>query len=1125
MVVARVLPGTGHDLLVGELARSLLDERLFVAEIEVHAWSVWHRRLSAVGGAHYARHVEPSNGSGLGIELLGAFGVRVSGVPVSDGAWRLRRAKSLVKLLALAPERRLHREQVVELLWPGGDAAGGGLHQVLYTARRALGSGEHLVLRDDVVALVGDDVWVDVHAFELATAAARDDRTVDAYRTALELYAGELLPEDRYEDWTAARRESLRETYLALFVELGELQARAGDAAGAIATLQRAVVEDPLHEPVHRALMRLFADGGRRQQALAQYQQLREALGRELAADPDPETRRLYQLILAAQHAPAAAAAAAALPQQLTSFVGRRRELAELEGLLGHTRLLTLTGPGGCGKTRLALELAVRRQADFEAGVRVVELAPIAEPALVVEETATALGVQPRSDSDAVDALAEHIGAQRLLIVLDNCEHVIDACARLVDRLLRTCPELRVLATSRERLRMDGEVAWRVPSLSLPERSGDPVQLERSEAVRLFAQRAADAAPGFVLDEENCASVAEICRRLDGMPLALELAAARAAALSPAQIAERLGDALMLLQAGSRAGLTRQQTLRATLAWSHDLLSEPERALYRRLGAFAGSFGVEAVEGICTGGEVSAGEALDLLVRLVDKSLVQVEPTRWGHRYRLLETVRQDARERMAAAGERERIEAAHRSWYLALAEAADRDLDPRVAATWPADRLELEHDDVRIALTRAIRLDPPTALRLAGAVWWWFMAQGSFVEGSRQLAAALAAAPEPTPERARALVATAALEVRRHRPIPVIGLATEALDIVRRSGDRMAEARALEQASAIALGAFDWDVADRTLAEGLALAEELGDAAAMVAVKQALAVRDGSIGHTARARDLLEECLALLAGIPEERGPLFWALHISPVVLPAGPDGAPRSFFEDTHCLFRSVCSAAAAGYVLCNIGETLRADGEHRRAEEPIQRALDQFRRAGDEPGVGVALNALGNLARWTGEVDAGHAYFEEALDLRRAARDAREIAMTVMGMGMLALATGDRDEGRRRFEEAQAIYSRIDDGPGLQGVPLNLASFELDNGDPRRAAALFERCLELCRAQGLDRDRGWASTGVAEAAITLGDRERARIGIDTALRLFNASGDGRGARHAEHLRARLDTSARAD
>jgi predicted ATPase/DNA-binding SARP family transcriptional activator len=1062
------------------------------------------------------------DGAGLGIQLLGAFGVRVSGSPVPDGAWRLRRAKSLVKLLALAPERRMHREQVVELLWPGGDPAGSGLHQVLYTARRALGAGDHLVLRDDVVALVGDDVWIDVDAFELATAAARDGRTIEAYQAALALYAGELLPEDRYEDWTAARRESLRETYLALFAELAELQVAAGDAPGAIATLHRAVVEDPLHEPAQRALMRVYADDGRRQEALAQYQRLREALRRELAADPDPETRRLYQEILAAQHQPAPAARD--LPQQLTSFVGRERELAELDGLLDHTRLLTLTGPGGCGKTRLALELAARREGDF-AGVGVVELAPIADPALVMEETATALGVQPRSDRDTCDVLAEQIGTERLLIVLDNCEHVIDACAQLVDRLLRACPELRVLATSRERLRIPGEVSWRVPSLSLPELCEDPAELDRSEAAALFRQRAAEAAPGFAITAENVAAVAEICRRLDGMPLALELAAARAGALSPAQIAERLGDALTLLQAGSRAGLTRQQTLRATLAWSHDLLAEPERVLYRRLGAFAGSFGVEAVEGICAGGEVGAGEALDLLVRLVDKSLVQVEPTPFGHRYRLLETVRQDARQRMAAAGERDRVEAAHRDWYLALAEAADRDVDPDVAAAWPAERMELEHDDLRTALASAIRHDPHAALRLAGAVWWWWMARGYFVEGGRWLDAALAAAPEPTPQRARALVALGGIEVRRSRPGPVVALGSAALEIVRRGGDRAAEARAHERLAVLALGGYDWATADAALDTGLALATEVGDVAVVAGIKQAQAVRLGCVGENARARALLEEALALLAEIPDERGPVFWAAHISPVVIPAGPAGALRSYFEDTYCLFRAVRSGAGTGYVLCNIAETWRAEGDLAHARSALDRALDQFRALGDEQGVGVALNVLGSLARSTGEYDAGRAWFDEALALRRAAHDTREMTMTLMGLGLLALHAGERDEGHRLIDEAHDIYVRIDDGPGIQGVPLNLGAFELDHGDPERACALLDRCIELCRRQRMSRHRGWASAELAEGAIALGDGERARIAMDEGRTLFEAAGDVRGVRRIERLRERLDALAPAD
>src|SRR5689334_3807108 len=574
-----------------------------------------------------------------------------------------------MKLLALTPERRLHREQLVEWLWPGDEPAGKGLHQVMYTARRALGeeAGARLSLRDDVVTLGGDALRVDVDGFEAAAAAAREEPGLERHQAAIELYTGELLPEDRYEDWTTARRESLRETYKGLLVELADLQAAAGDPTAAIETLQRAVIEDPLFEVAHRGLMRLFTDAGRRQQALWQYESLREALRRELEADPDPETRALYRELLAGTvetgetppPAQAPVPVPSALPHQLTSF----------------------EGAGG------------------------VELAPIADPALVVEETATALGVQQRSERDPTDVLAERIGEQRLLVVLDNCEHLIEACARLADRLLRACPNLHVLATSRERLRIQGEVAWRVPPLSLPEPTDHPelAALERSEAIGLFCQRAADAVPGFELTEENAAAVADICCRLDGMPLALELAAARTSALSPGEIRERLGDALALLAGGSRAGLTRQQTLRATLAWSHELLSEREQELYRCLGMFAGSFDVAAVEGFCSR---DGGDTLNVLVQLVEKSLVQVEPGIAGNRYRLLETVRQDARERLAAAGERGRVEELHRDWYLELAERADRDINPEAGREWPPERYELEYDDLRAALASAIRHD-----------------------------------------------------------------------------------------------------------------------------------------------------------------------------------------------------------------------------------------------------------------------------------------------------------------------------------------------------------------------------------------------------------------------------------
>jgi tetratricopeptide (TPR) repeat protein len=562
--------------------------------------------------------------------------------------------------------------------------------------------------------------------------------------------------------------------------------------------------------------------------------------------------------------------------------------------------------------------------------------------------------------------------------------------------------------------------------------------------------------------------------------------------------------------------------------WRHDLLSELERVLYRRLGVFAGSFGVEAVEGICAGGEVASADALDLLVRLVDKSLVQVEPDARGHRYRLLETVRQDARERMTQAGEREALEAAHRDWYLALVEAADRDVDPDVAAQWPAERLEPEHDNLRAALASAIRHDPVVALRLANAVWWFWLARGYFVEGLRWFEAALAAAPDASATRGRALVAAAGIMVRLHRaPVErMLSFGADAREIARSTGDRRAEARTLERlAMTASMGAVDWRYADDAFADGLVIAEELGDDAVLVAIKQGKGVIAGVRGDNAEARALFEESLALLEDIPHERGPLFWAAHIAPVVVPEGPAGEPRAFFEDTFLLLRAVRSRAGAAYVLCNIAEAWRSDGEYAAAREALQRSLALFEEVGDDQGRGVALNALGNLARSAGDFAAGAEWFAQALELRRAARDRREIAVTVGGRGLLALYAGDEDAGRRDIDDAMRTFARTEDGPGLQLMPLNLGGFELDRGDLHRAAELLTLCESTARVQGLVRNRGWASAELAEAALRLGDHERARRALDVAFSMFEHLAETRGTRYARALEQRLGTPVRAD
>ena len=1060
---------------------------------------------------------------------------------VPESSWRLRKAKSLIKLLALAPDRRLHREQAGELLWPDrpADSAANNLHQALYVARRALESAgadalECLALRDDMLVLCeGRPVEVDVIEFEAAADTARAQGTVEAYGDALVLYVGELLPEDRYEDWAAARREALRELHLALLLELAALHAARGDSPGAIEALQRAIVDDALHEEAHRRLMLLFAESGRRQQALAQYQALRQTLRRELEADPDPETRRLYQEVLAGRLDPEPDAGAPVearppgarrgpaamrhnLPVALTSFIGRERDLAELRRRLERARLVTLTGPGGAGKTRMALEVAGERLGAHTDGVWLVELAPLADPGLVAQEVAAALAMQLRSPDDANAALARLIGDRRLLLVLDNCEHLVNACARLAEELLQACPGLTVLATSREPLRIRGEATVRVPSLALPDPSGDCAaqRLIEFESIRLYAERAADAAPGFRITDDNAADVAEVCFRLDGMPLAIELAAARAGVLTPAQTAARLRDSLDVL-GGGRGRLTRQQTLAATLEWSHDLLTEPERVLFRRTGVFAGSFGLDAVEGVCGGDGLAEGETLVLLGRLVDKSLVAAEEERGEYRYRLLETIRQYARERLAEAGETAALASRHRAWYLAVAEAAH----PEAAGERFFEPAEVDLDNLRAALAGALRDDPRSALRMAVALWPLWMRRGYFTEGARLLDAALAADPEPTALRARGVTAASALAVRLARQERVVPLAEEARAIQEALGDSSAVAGALLYRGMAEAARTHNPDARRSLRDAHALALEVGSTLLAAGARHGQGVEAHMRGQDAEARRLMQEGLDLLDR-PGDPDAAIWATTIG-LAIDRDGRGRARMYFEDTLLLYREIGREAARGYILCDYALVARAQGDHEAAREALDRALALHRERDDLLGTAVTLNALGNLARSREQFELGREWLEEALAIRREMGDRRGTGMTLGCLGLLTARAGDREEGRGHIASALALFADTDDGPGRPGMLLNLGNLELEVGEVDRALPVLEEAAETFRSHMIMRGWGWPTCTFAEALLDAPapDAARARRLLGEAERGLAAIGDERGLAQVAALLARCE------
>ncbi len=717
-----------------------------------------------------AQPVKPS----LAIHLLGAFFVSVDQHTLSEAQWRSRRASGLVKLLALTPGHRLHREQLIDALWPASTPEAGynNFHHTLFTARRVLDKALPgcLVLEEGFLSLTKDEaqaVSVDAEDFEAAARRAKESPSPEAFQTALALYTGDLLPDDRYEAWTMQPREALRQTYLRLLLGLAKLQETYGDYQDGIATLLRLLAVDHSHEEGHRELMAIYALSGNRQQALRQYQTLREVLRTELEVEPSPATLQLYETIQSGQIStstatPPAPGADAGLPKperwprhnlpnRLSTFIGREKEIDQVLGLLRGTRLLTVTGAGGVGKTSLALQAVGYLLETYPEGIWLVELAPLANPELVPQTCAHVLELNKPPDTPYLTALIQYLQKKHLLLILDNCEHLVAACADLTAELLKNCPRLTILATSREVLNLSGECAYRVPSLSVPDphlaASLDAVG--SAESVRLFVARATQISPAFSLTRENAPAIATICRRLDGIPLAIELAAGRSRLLAVDQIAARLDQAFNLLTGGTREALPRQQTLKATIEWSYQLLTPKEQVLLQRLSVFAGGWTLEAAEAICpkepdlldkteshekpTGAsseELRRSEIVDLLGLLLDKSLVQTIPSSDGlNRYCMLETIRQFAFDRLLEAGGIERLRDRHLAYFAELTGEAEPHLRGKGMVEW-MDRLEEELDNLGAAMQWSLTGRIDLGLKIAADLHWFWWIRNFTAEG-----------------------------------------------------------------------------------------------------------------------------------------------------------------------------------------------------------------------------------------------------------------------------------------------------------------------------------------------------------------------------------------------------------
>lgn len=897
--------------------------------------------------------VQTNELGGLECRLFGTFDVRLKGLSLPP--LRYRKEKWLLALLILRQERDVPRDWLAGTLWPDNEESLGRfyLRKALSNLRKALGdeasrlqSPTSLMLRLNM-----SGAFSDVLAFDAAVSGREAAGEEERLQEAVGLYRGPLL-QDCQEEWAFTERNAREQSYLAALERLAAIHKERGEPAASVRWLRQLVAADPYRESAHCALMQALADSGDRAAMQQVYREMRLLLRRDLNADPCSETETLYRSLGARSARPVVSPPAPPppsgpprrLPVPLSDLIGREREVEEVCGWLGKSRLVTLAGAGGVGKTRLSIAAAERAIGQFAEGVWFADLAPLNDPAQITPTLLRLFGLQEDLQSPPENSLERALRSHTLLLILDNCEHLLEACAVLAHRLLSACPGLRVLATSREALGLTGEHIYRVPSLSLPPAGQAGVEKEASSlleyvAVRLFVERARQAGASFQLTRSNAGAVVQICHRLDGIPLALELAAARVKALSLAQIAARLDDRFHLLTGGSRAALPRQRTLQMAIDWSHDLLSEGERTLFRRLSVFAGGWSLEAAEAVCAGGVIAQETALDALTHLVEKSLAAFdEPAEGTARYRLLESMRQYGVERLAESGETEALRNRHRDFFLQWAEEAEPHFYGPEQGRWYV-YVEKEYDNLRAALEWCQRKEASEeALRLVGALSAFWDVRGRHKEGlAHQIAAlSLTGAVGRAGARAKALLAAGQLSARQLDFALATTLLEECLTLQRELGNRRGVGRALNELADVAFRQGDHRLAHTRCKESLTIAQELGDRPSAVGALNMLGQLALHEGDYPLARSFYEECLAIDRELGDTRGIAGSLRGLGNVAYERNDPALARSLYEESLAIDRELGDRWGIIYTLGRLGRLARAEGDYGRASSRYKERL---------------------------------------------------------------------------------------------------------------------------------------------------------------------------------------------
>lgn len=1025
--------------------------------------------------------------------LLGPFDVRVGDEPVAiPGAAE----RALLALLLLSPGRSVPATSLIDRLWSESTLPSDPMNALqirVSKLRRALAAaGLSIVQREGVGYRVGvDPESVDSETFvRLVRQVRREVATTGdgllaehlrQYDEALALWRGDALADFATEPWAVGEAVRLEDLRTAARAERAQLALGLGRHAEVITDLEPLVTADATQEAMVGLLMVALYRAGRQADALEVFTRTRTVLDEELGLEPSASLRSLHERVLR-QDASLGAAAELAVPPpgapaaesprsstqavvsnlqaRLPAIIGREDQLVAVQQLLGEARLVTLVGPGGAGKTTLGVQVASAVRESFSDGVFVLRLAAAREPGEVTTALADALAMPQDGAAAALDLqqrLVDYLAGKRLLLLVDNCEHLIEAVALLIDELLARCPDLVVLATSREALAVPGEVQALVGPLDTPPETAAAREVPDFPAAQLLLERVQAVRPGLAPQEHDLDAVARICRALDGMPLALELAAARATSMSLSEIAERLDQRFALLTAGTRTAEQRQRTLRATVDWSYDLLDDLERRVFTRLAVFHGGWDLGAAEAVLTDRHTDTGQVLHVMARLVEQSLVVAE-TGLVTRYRMLETLREYAAERLNKTGQAAELSRRHARYYSAVAEEAALAMrGHRQQRSLRA--LREEHANLRAALhwLAGPEGDIDEALRMAGQLGL-FWHQGRHLEG-RQVLRQLLATGQGSPE-ARALALQAVSLVERPRACIV------------HPSPRCAEAAR----------------------ESLAIFRQVGDAAA-AALSQVLLAVEGVSGLDPAAPDLLDRAETQFRHDGDSWGEAVIGFVRMETALKAGQESSALSVGRATAAAFRDLDDLWGLSAVLYHLGWGQRQFGRYDDAARTLEEAIDVAARVGVDNTVQWALADLGINQLHLGNYAAASEAFERAGATSRQVGDRTGRFLATYGRGMLAQQALDWAEARTHFAQAAVGFEELGTPVMVGQAVLGLAQSDEALGETETARDGYERVLRIASTAGEPALVAGAHEGMARLAAGQGDVSQARELLATA------------------------------